>query len=164
MTRSQLIARLDDHGIFYPVSTLDAAHAARTSIWVACANLQLETGDGANIFGHDPTSSIPLSWEGHQVTRARYLSYKALRRWRGNQGVGPCQLTSPSLQDEADRRGGCWRPQVSMTVGFEYLHGLIAQHGSVRLGFQHYNGTGPAAVAYAIKAEQLVEHWKRLLT
>jgi hypothetical protein len=159
----RLVDTLRAHGIVYPESTITAAHTANMDLWVACTNLQLETSGGRNVFGHDPTSSIPASWKGTTVTRAKYLVYKAARGRLGLQGVGPCQLTSAGLQDQADRLGGCWRPEKNMIVGFRFLHALIKQWGSVRLGFQHYNGSGPAAVLYGRRAADLVHHWRLII-
>ena len=163
MTDKQLAERLKAHGIVNPWWTLEAAHKANMYIWVAVTNLQLESGLGHNVFGHDPTSSIPESWKGSRVTKWKYLYYKA-RRNRGLQGVGPCQLTSASLQDRADRLGGCWQPLTNMTVGFGFLHSLIKQYGSVQLGFQHYNGSGPAAERYGRMAKALCDEWKKVLS
>jgi hypothetical protein len=159
----RLIAALRRNGVVYPESTLTAARLANMSIWVACANLQLETSGGRNVFGHDPTSSIPDAWKGSAVTRAKYTVYRGRRNAHGLQGVGPCQLTNAALQDDADKLGGCWRPEKNMTVGFKFLHSLIRQHGSVRLGFQFYNGSGPAAVHYGYAAEALVAHWRHII-
>jgi hypothetical protein len=156
--------KLRANGIVYPVSTIAAAKAAGMHIWVACTNLQLESSGGHNVFGHDPTSSIPDSWKGSKVTRDKYREYKRRRAQFGLQGVGPCQLTSAGLQDQADRLGGCWRPEKNMTVGFEFLHALIKRWGSVQLGFQHYNGSGPAAVRYGQVAKELADDWHRKLT
>lgn len=164
MTDRQRVARMKAHGIKYPWRTLWAARAARMRLSVACANLQLESAGGRNIFGHDPTISIPESWKGAAVTKDRYLYYKRRRAAYGFQGVGPCQLTSPGLQDQADKLGGCWRVTPNLVTGFRFLHGLIRRYGSVRLGFQHYNGSGPAAVAYGKRAAALVDYWHRILT
>lgn len=125
---------------------------------MACAMLQMET-NGANVFGHDPVRRGQVF--GGRVTRARYLFYKARRRALGNQGVGPCQLTSTFLQDDADRRGGCWKPLHNMEVGFLFLRGLYQKHGTAQLAFQFYNGSGAAAVHYGDVAANLVGVWHR---
>ncbi|MGZ6587118.1 MAG: hypothetical protein ACXVHX_22745 [Solirubrobacteraceae bacterium] len=164
MTKHErIVAALHAHGVAYPETTIEKAHAAGMRVAVACTNLQLETSGGHNVFGHDPTSSVPSSWKGGKVTRWRYLYYRARRVRHGLQGVGPCQLTSRDLQIKADRLGGCWRPGPNMAVGFEFLQSLIRQYGSVRLGFQHYNGSGPAAVHYGYVAELLVDHWQHII-
>jgi hypothetical protein len=162
-SHDRLIAALKANGIAYPQETIEAARKAHMHLWVACANLQLETSGGANIFGHDPTSSIPNAWKGTRVTRWKYAYYRSRRVRHGLQGVGPCQLTSRSLQVEADRLGGCWKPECNMTVGFRFLHNLIVQHGSVRLGFQYYNGSGSQAIHYGYAAERLCQHWEQIV-
>ena len=68
-----------------------------------------ETSGGANIFGHDTTIFAGAG----EVTKSKYLAYKKQRGPKGEggmQGVGPLQLTFFTLQDEADDRGGCWKP------------------------------------------------------
>jgi hypothetical protein len=74
-------------------------------------------------------------------------------------GVGPTQLTSSGLQDQADAEGGCWRLIPNMKVGFRFLHQLQTQHG-VRNGFKSYNGSGRAAEEYADRAVQRANVWK----
>lgn len=129
----------------------------RLDLSACCTMLQVETG-GANIYGHDPVRR-GQSFGGH-VTHANYFAYKVRRKLgMGNQGVGPCQLTSPGLQDAADRRGGCWKPLHNMTVGFDFLAELLGRHGTWRLAFQHYNGSGPAAVHYGDTAAALIKLW-----
>ena len=64
------------------------------------------------------------------------------------QGVGPCQLTYWTLQDAADALGGCWKPLANMRVGFSHLAEAVRRSG-LRAGVAAYNGSGPAAEAYA---------------
>jgi murein DD-endopeptidase MepM/ murein hydrolase activator NlpD len=95
-----------------------------------------------NVFGHD-TVRNPIKSPGGgtlAVTEKRYRTYLRHRRLgEGAQGVGPMQLTHPSLQDEADALGGCFRPAVNIHVGVRHLATLIADHG-LKAGVQHYNG------------------------
>ena len=152
-----LLARLRRHGIVYPVYTYTAAHRARLGLPLACAILMQETAGGRNEFGHDPTIFVGAG----AVTAAKYRAYLILRnRVHEYQGVGPCQLTSPGLQDQADKLGGCYRPLHNMTVGFKFLHDLIVQHHDLRAGVEAYNGTGPAAVRYADHVLTLTEWFK----
>ena len=127
-----------------------------------CAVLMMETGGGNNEFGHDPT--IAIGWG--VVTEAKYAAYVKLRDVTGElQGVGPCQLTARSLQDEADAAGGCWQPEHNLGVGAHYLAGLYKEHGSdVQACCAAYNGSGPAAEAYGTRAAILAEHFTALLT
>ena len=99
--------------------------------------------------------------KGSEVTRSAYLAYKqAVAAGRaGRQGVGPCQLTYGPLQEQADKAGGCWDPAANMRVGFAHLAGLIRSHG-LHDGFRRYNGSGPAAVAYANDAMHRLGTWR----
>lgn len=127
-----------------------------------CAILMLETGGGANIFGHDPT--VAVGWGA--VTKSRYLAYRAIRDRTGElQGVGPMQLTSRSLQDEADQAGGCWLPQHNIAVGAHLLRELLDRdHGNLERAARDYNGSGPAAVAYGLRAAALADHFRPIVT
>jgi hypothetical protein len=156
-----LLLRLKRHGIIYPLQTVRAQRAAKLGLPLACALLVMETGGGHNEFGHDMFGSQPAPGYGWgTVTKTKYLAFRYLRdiEHRSN-GVGPGQLTSISLQDEADRIGGCWVPQHNMAVGFHYLHDLILEHG-LHGGCVAYNGSGPAAQRYADHLLALAEHFK----
>jgi len=152
-----LIRRMRAIGMLMPVRTLQAARAAGLPVALACSILTQETGGGRNEWGHDPTIFIGghdalhgKQW-GETVTMTAYKAYLAQRGPAGKggmQGVGPCQLTWYAYQDEADRLGGCWRPLANMRVGFSDLAHLIRRSG-LHSGVAAYNGTGPAATAYA---------------
>lgn len=151
-----VLFRLRRAGIVYPWWTWRQARVARLGLPLACALLMEESSGGHNEFGHDPT--ICAGWG--QVTKGRYLAYRHLRDTTGEcQGVGPCQLTAASYQDEADRLGGCWQPRYNIAVGFHALAGLIRADG-LPVGVQRYNGSGPAAEAYARRVLALAEHFK----
>src|SRR5579872_1044915 len=78
----------------------------RPTIQRACAMLLNETAGGANIYGSE--GSTPELYE-HAVTEQNYRDiYLPRRAHEGPNGVGPCQLTTPSEQDKADAIGGCW--------------------------------------------------------
>ena len=115
-----------------PLSRHDDRRGARSSglkLALACALLEKESSGGQNVFGHDPNTIFAGAGE---VTKEKYLEYRRRRIAAGNrtmQGVGPCQLTWWELQDEADREGGCWKPDVNMRVGFRRLATLINAHG-----------------------------------
>jgi hypothetical protein len=102
------------------------------------ALLRKESGGGKNIFGCDWTSRARGAppWCNENVTEARY---KALRRLGKPNGVGPSQLTSFSLCDLADKKGGCWKPYPNMQVGFGHVGNLIRDHG-IEHGAARYNG------------------------
>lgn len=123
------------------------------------AMLENESG-GRNVFGADPGgNALPRRWFDQPVTRFRYTIYK-LRRNMGftPNGVGPCQLTDVSEQKAAERAGGCWKPLHNMQVGFDLLHRLQLQLGRGE-GFRQYNGSGPAADAYAQRALERAATW-----
>lgn len=132
-----------------------------------CATVQDESG-GRNIFGGDPWDSeayprgaaLPEAWHEQPVTRYKYTLYK-MRRNRGMQpnGVGPGQLTSTSLQVEAEKAGGCWKPYPNLVVSFHYLKQLFMITGSAEFGYQRYNGSGPAALAYGSRLMGLRAQW-----
>jgi hypothetical protein len=134
------------YGIKQPEVALSAARQAGIPFYVGAAFLMQESGGGANIFGHD--TSI-YSGAG-KVTRQKYLQYKAQRKRSGKmQGVGPMQLTWYTFQDRADRLGGAWKPHNNMLVGFRHLANLRSAHGNWHDAARDYNGSGPAAEAYA---------------
>lgn len=154
--------RLAAAGFVYPSATLAARQAAKVGLPLALAVLMQETGGGRNVFGHDADHLGPCPGYGWgEVTKAKYLAFRHLRdtQHRSN-GVGPMQLTSPSLQDEADKVGGCWIPQHNIAVGLHYLHDLIKRHHGLEAGVTAYNGSGPAAEAYAAHVLALAEHYK----
>lgn len=143
-------------------------HACATTglpISYGLALVQKESGFH-NVFGHDPTRSIPDKWKGSTVTRAKYSFYKVRRRaGQGMQGVGYTQLTWFALQDDADKVGGCWKAYPNMVVGFRHLKQLIAGHnGNLGAGAAAYNGAGPAAVAYGEDFVIKQRHWHQLVS
>ncbi len=143
------------HGMHSPYVAAIEAHRARLPYYLAFALMEQESGDGANIFGHDPTIFAGAG----QVTKDKYLAYKRQRGQRLMQGVGPVQLTWWATQDQADRLGGCWRPKYNLRVGFSTLAALIRANGLVE-GCARYNGSGPAAAAYSARLRQKAKRWK----
>jgi hypothetical protein len=158
----RLVNVMRAHGIVYPAITLREARKSGLPLHYACAMLQKETGGGKNEFGHDPVR--PPQIIGGSVTPWRYAFYRFWRRrGHGNQGVGPCQLTSSGFQDRADALGGCHRPGPNMRVGFSTLRALIAAFGPER-GAARYNGSGPAADAYGADFLRKAHAWRIILT
>ncbi len=167
-TDAALLPLLTKQGFQNPQMILTARTAAKLGLPLACAMLETETGGGYNEWGHDPTNFIGgfdhvsgIHW-GETISKAAYVAYKAQRAKGGFQGVGPCQLTSGGLQDEADKAGGCWLPAHNMAVGFHYLHDLIQTHGSVLAGCVAYNGSGSAADNYGAHLVALANHYKSI--
>lgn len=142
---------------------LDACVSTGLALSDALALIEGESGF-QNVFGHDPTNGIPAAWRGSRVTLAKYRAYKARRRLgMGMQGVGPCQLTYFSFQDDADKIGGCHRPYPNMCVGFRRLRELIAAHGRER-GAAAFNGAGPAADEYGRNFVRRQAAWHKRVT
>ena len=160
----RIVACLNRHGIVYPRTTLRLARrvnheTSKMPLARACALLDQESAGGHNVFGHDPVQSIV----GGRVTRARYLYYKARRKaGLGMQGVGGLQLTWYEFQDDADRRGGCWRANISMYVGLSIAANLIRAKGYLA-GIAAYNGSGSVAQHYANTVAQRERAWRRIL-
>ena len=130
-------------GIVAPETVIEQADHTNLPLHIACALLEKESGGGRNVFGSDPTIFAGAG----EVTQEKYEDYKRQRVASDNrqmQGVGPCQLTWWEFQDEADRAGGCWRPEINMRIGFGHLAALIDQHGESD-GVRRYFGSGPAA-------------------
>lgn len=121
------------------------------------ALLENESG-GRNVFGGEGTA-CPRAWYEGEVTRFRYTVYKVRRNLGFSpNGVGPCQLTDPDLQKQAERLGGCWKPLHNMEVGFTLLEQLVREHGLLE-GARRYNGSGSAAVEYAHRLVERRSVW-----
>lgn len=156
----QLVAR---YGIQNASAAVDAAQQGYRPTLARCLALLENESAGRNIFGAEGTACPHEWWEG-DVTQERYEIYRRrLNEGATPDGVGPCQLTNPSLQHSADMKGGCWIPIHNMEVGFAFLHGLIIQSG-VWGGFRRYNGSGPAAEAYADRALERAGAWQERLS
>ena len=133
-----------------------------------CAMVQKESG-GRMIWGADPwneaafPSGAALDSALHEqpVIEADYHVYRARRNGGMQpQGCGITQLTSASLQIQAEQAGGCWVPLWNTVVGFQTLRSLFENAGSEHAGFRNYNGSGPAAEAYADGAVELAAEWQ----
>lgn len=76
------------------------------------------------------------------------------------QGVGPMQLTWYEFQDDADERGGCWRPTKNMRVGFELVKDYLDESdGDVVDAGKRYNGE--QSYGHEVKAK--AELWRQRL-
>jgi hypothetical protein len=156
-----LVPKLRRVGIKMPFRMLAAAHKTAIPPSLAASVLMQETSGGANVFGHDPTIFAGAG----KVTKAKYSAYKKQRGPKGHggmQGVGPLQLTFYAFQDEADERGGCWKPYVNMLVGFEHLADDIRRNG-LHAGVKAYNSSGPEAESYANVVLPRAEQFKTVL-
>lgn len=152
------------YGIKRPDVTVRAAAEAGLELAVACVMLMGESGGGRMVWGHDPVDTGGLYTKGGLVTRENYLTYRAaMRAGRiGRQGVGDCQLTSSEFQDRGDQLGGCWDPYANQLAGFIGLADRIRSFG-LRNGFRAYNGSGPAAEAYADQRMRELATWRARL-
>jgi hypothetical protein len=147
-------------GIIRAPEVVDLAAQVGLDLASAATLLEIESAGGHNVWGHDGVSTGGAYVKGAEVTAAAYRQYKALRQ-AGRikaQGVGPCQLTYPPFQEQADQLGGCWDWRCNVRVGFGVLLGLLRQHG-LHGGFRRYNGSGSAAEAYADKAMARRTRW-----
>jgi hypothetical protein len=155
-----LIQLITEYGIANADAAIQASREPNRPTLPRCLALLENESAGRNIFGAEGTA-CPPEWYEQEVTQHRYTIYK-LRRNQGltPNGVGPTQLTDPSLQIAAEHAGGCWIPLHNMQVGFATLHKLIEQLGSPFEGFRAYNGTGPAAQAYALRACERTQIWE----
>ena len=134
----------------------------------ACAMVQKESG-GRMIWGADPWNkaafpkgaALDPALHERPVTDKNYHAY-ASRRDKGMQpqGCGITQLTSASLQKQADQAGGCFDPFANAATGFRFLRTQFENGGSEHAGFRNYNGSGPAAEAYADGAVKLAADWQ----
>lgn len=142
---------------------VEAAQAEGLDLAVAATVIQKESG-GRNVWGSDPGLTGGTYVKGGPVTQANYLAYRARVNARtiGHQGCGPAQLTSAPYQQSGDALGGCWDPVANMRAGFRGLGALINTYG-VYEGFVHYNGAGPAAIAYANDAMSKYAVWQQRL-
>lgn len=138
------------HGIVRPADVKRIAGGAGLNLAVACTLLEKESYGGRNVWGHDGTDTCGNYVKGSVVTKDAYLAYKADRNKCGMQGVGPTQLTWWSFQDMADERGGCWRWEVNLAVGFEIMAGYIKESG-VSEAARRYNGSSEYAKDFMAK-------------
>jgi hypothetical protein len=154
----QLARKAKRWGMQNSLRTVVEARKAGIPVALAFAMVEKESGNGANVFGHDPTIYAGAG----KVTKAKYLDYKRLRGHYNMQGVGPLQLTWWSTQDAADKLGGCWNPRYNLQQGFQTLHNNIQSYGK-HAGIRAYNGAGPRAEAYANSVEALERKWHKRL-
>lgn len=149
------ISRARKNGIADPVLAWDAAQKAGVTFVVACALLEQESAGGQNVWGHDQTWMI-----GYPVMSAdSYAVYKAHRSRFGNQGVGPCQLTSSDLQDQADALGGCYKPFPNMLVAFGLLKSWFDEGLTYHDAWVRYNGSQN----YADIMDARITRWHSIL-
>ncbi len=170
----RILLREMGHGqprIYNRLEVWNAAHHARMKLSLVCAVLEQESQGGKNIYGQDPNGN---PWRSHSLANPQvvseanysgrhyhpheeqpphsYLWYR--KHGYGPQGVGPMQLTSPELQDQANKYGGAWKVSANLRVGLDYLQSLIVQHG-LQGGIAAYNGS----TEYSDLILQKAAHW-----
>jgi len=161
MTAADVLAK---HGTQRAAEVVELAAAAGLELAAAATLLEKESNGGHNVWGHDKVETGGHYVKGAEVTEKAYRNYKADRDRKriGAQGVGPTQLTFKGFQDRADDRGGCFDWRVNCVVGFEILADHIRRLG-IRDGCRAYNGSGPAAEAYADDAMRKLAVWQSRL-
>jgi hypothetical protein len=159
-TTMDLALLITDYGIANATSCIQASREPNRPTLPRCLALLENESMGRNVFGGEE-GACPPEWLEQEVTQHRYTIYK-LRRDKGEapNGVGPTQLTDPTLQITAEKAGGCWIPLHNMQVGFAFLHGLIEREGTPLAGARAYNGTGPAADQYALRFIERASIWE----
>ena len=150
--------RAKKHGANYSLRIILEARRAGISISLGFALIEQESGF-RNVFGHDPS----IFNGAGEVTKNKYLTYKAVRGHAHMQGVGPAQLTWWEFQDKADKYGGCWIPKYNIRVAFEHLATLRKTYGPT-MGIARYNGSGPNAWRYCRQVLAKQEKWHKFLT
>jgi len=155
-------------GVLRPETVLECAKKAGVKLSLGIGLLEQEASrDGKialNVWGNDRAPNGGTDdWGWDEVTESKYRRYKERRGPTGaggRQGVGPTQLTWRTLQDAADRLGGCWKPENSILVGFTHLKSLIDEHG-YEVGVERYNGVG--RVEYSKSVREKASRWHDVL-
>jgi len=160
----RLMAAAKKNGIVDAPNALAAAIYSRTDFSIVCTSLLMESYGGRNMWGGDPAGdALPSNLFEQDVTPAGWEEYWAnVKRGLRTNGCGPGQLTSEGLQAAANSIGGCWLPGPNMKVAAIFMRQLLAETGGdITLAYQHYNGSGPAAVAYGQRAYAIEANLKR---
>lgn len=132
----------------------------------AVALVTNETATGRNIYSD---SEGPSELRGQLVTEKNFQA--VIEPWHhgtgGETGIGPYQLTSWDLVEEANRLGGVWNAYCSAQVALHLFHELVGEHG-VYWAAAAYNGgpgwaTSPGAGAAERYAERFQATERRLL-
>lgn len=138
--RSRMAARRAGARFVMPIQRAAMKH--NISLPLALALVKKES-NFINQVGHDRNSKgalIPPARPGVVlVSRGLVQAYLKVRAQFGAQGMGLTQLTSPGIQDLAEKRGGLDKIGPQLDVGFEVLAGHIRALGK-RKGIGAYNG------------------------
>lgn len=121
------------------------AHRAQVRVSDAFELVDAESGF-RNIFGAD--EHAPFAHLKVTADRVAALIRSVIAGGVSN-GVGLTQLTYLPYILAAQQLGGAHVPRNQLRVGIGLLGSLQRAHGGRRAGFRAYNGSGPAAEAYA---------------
>lgn len=162
------VEEMERRGVLRADTVLECAKKAGVKLSLGIGLLEQEASRegkiGLNVWGNDRAPNGGTSdWGWNEVTESNYRQYKERRGPTGEggrQGVGPTQLTWHTLQDAADRLGGCWKPANSILVGFTHLKSLIDEHG-YEVGVERYNGVG--RVEYSESVREKASRWHDIL-
>ena len=162
------VDEMERRGVLRAETVLECAKKAGLKLSLGIGLLEQEASrDGKialNVWGNDRAPNGGTSdWGWDEVTESNYKTYRKRRGptgQGGRQGVGPTQLTWHTLQDAADRLGGCWKPENSILVGFTHLKSLIDEHGYA-VGVERYNGVG--RVEYSKSVRGKASRWHEVL-
>lgn len=152
---SSLVSAFARNHIIRAPEVIEIAQRYDLDIAAACILLIKESSGGHNVWGHDNVPTGGNYIKGAPVTKEAYLAYKRDRHIYGAQGVGPCQLTWPGFQDLADNRGGCWRWEVNVDVGFEIFADYVKSYGNLWEAAERYNGRASYADDFMERYEAL---------
>ena len=162
LSDEEKVERARANGIVDPETAMKVAREVDIPFYILCAYLEQETGGGRNIWGNDDTwmRGIPLRAFGlEEVTKNSYMIYKLHRSRFGSQGVGPLQLTHSTIQDEADKNGGCWKPEVNILTGAKLIKSFRDSEGSWHDAARRYNGSE----SYADHNDELRNKWREFI-
>jgi hypothetical protein len=162
------VEEMERRGVLRAETVLECAKRAGVKLSLGIGLLEQEASRdgkiGLNVWGNDRAPNGGTSdWGWDEVNESNYRQYKQRRGptgQGGRQGAGPTQLTWHTLQDAADRLGGCWKPENSILVGFTHLKSLIDEHGYV-VGVERYNGVG--RVEYSESVRGKASRWADVL-
>ena len=167
---AKLIAAIERHGGRYAKEIVAASKATGAPVALLCTILAHESGF-RNIYGRDPgPNRNPIRSPDPpgvlEVTEENYRRYRNfVKAGKDPNGVGPAQLTTISYVDRADKYGGAWKPANNIRVGAEVILEKIKGPGGgdLRKGIEAYNGSGPAARAYAEARMKELRVWQQRL-
>lgn len=163
ITVASVLERIKEAGFFHAEHVIHMSAVWGIPLSVLLTVLDMESKRGNNWFGHD--SGACFSFTNPRVnvvvTETLYRQYEqCLRNGGKTNGVGPMQLTYRAFQVRADEQGGCWNPEVNISVGAQ----ILADHKKTSPTwwevFKRYNGKA----SYADEATKRMDRdWSPLV-